>query len=175
MASVDPLRYLLDQSVEGDEVALGELIRRTQPDVYRVCSILGSAGEEDDLVQETYLRMMRAVDAFRGESTVRTWLLSIARFTCADAVRRRQRQRRLMDRLIENTTPAEEPAHELAGSLLDVLSEDRREAFALTQIVGLSYDEAASVIGCPVGTVRSRVSRARADLMAEVDALNAVA
>lgn len=175
MADVDPLRYLLDRTVEGDEVALGELIRRTQPDVYRVCSTLGSAGEEDDLVQETYLRMMRAVNGFRGESTVRTWLLSIARFTCADAVRRRQRQRRLMDRLVENTTPAEEPDHELVGALLDTLSEDRREAFALTQLVGLSYEEAASVMGCPVGTVRSRVSRARADLMAELDALNEVA
>lgn len=169
MARDDPLRDLLDRSAEGDDTALGELIRRTQPDVHRLCSILGSKGEEDDLVQETYLRMMRSVGGFRGESSVRTWLLSIARFTCADAVRRRQRQRRLMDRLIENTTPAEEPDHSVVGALIEGLSEDRREAFALTQIVGLSYEEAAEVIGCPIGTVRSRVSRARADLMAQLD------
>lgn len=169
MARDDPLRDLLDRSAEGDDTALGELIRRTQPDVYRLCSILGSKGEEDDLVQETYLRMMRSVARFRGESSVRTWLLSIARFTCADAVRRRQRQRRLMDRLIEHATPTEEPDHCVTGALLEALSPDRREAFALTQVVGLSYDEAAEVIGCPVGTVRSRVSRARADLMAQLD------
>lgn len=169
MARDDPLRGLLDRSAEGDDIALGELIRRTQPDVYRVCAVLGSKGEEEDLVQETYLRMMRSVGRFRGESSVRTWLLSIARFTCADAVRRRQRQRRLMDRLIENTTMDEHPDHSLTAELLETLSEDRREAFALTQMVGLSYEEAASVIGCPVGTVRSRVSRARADLMAQLD------
>lgn len=169
MARDDPLRDLLDRSAEGDDVALGELIRRTQPDVFRVCSILGSKGDEEDLVQETYLRMMRSVERFRGESSVRTWLMSIARFTCADAVRRRQRQRRLMDRLIENTTTVQEPEHSDTATLLETLSVDRREAFALTQIVGLSYEEAASVIGCPIGTVRSRVARARADLMAQLD------
>ena len=52
--------------------------------------------------------------------------------------------------------------------LLDGLAADRREAFALTQVVGLSYEEAAEVISCPIGTVRSRVARARSDLLAAV-------
>jgi len=54
------------------------------------------------------------------------------------------------------------------AALLDAIDPDRREAFVLTQVVGLSYEEAAASLGCPVGTVRSRVSRARADLVRSV-------
>lgn len=161
-------RDLLDRAAEGDDVALGELVRRTQPDVYRLCSALGSPGEVDDLVQETYLRMIRSVAGFRGGSTVRTWLLAIARNTCADGVRRRQRQRRLVDRVAENTLETTHAAPDEPDELLCTLRPERREAFVLTQILGLSYEEAAAVSGCPVGTVRSRVSRAREDLLAEL-------
>jgi RNA polymerase sigma-70 factor (ECF subfamily) len=58
-------------------------------------------------------------------------------------------------------------------ALLDMIDPDRREAFVLTQVAGLSYDEAAVVLDCPVGTIRSRVARARADLVAEVRAAEA--
>ena len=61
------------------------------------------------------------------------------------------------------------PAPEVVDDLLDVLAADRREAFVLTQLVGLSYEEAAAVVGCPIGTIRSRVARARADLLVAVD------
>jgi RNA polymerase sigma-70 factor (ECF subfamily) len=89
---------------------------------------------------------------------------------CADAVRDAQRVRRL-------EVPASEPAEDPAGSvamraLVAALEPDRREAFVLTQVVGLSYAEAADVCSCPVGTIRSRVARARADL---VDALGGAA
>ena len=60
------------------------------------------------------------------------------------------------------------PAPEVVDDLLDVLDPDRREAFVLTQLVGLSYEEAAAVVGCPIGTIRSRVARARADLLIAV-------
>ena len=171
----DPLRPLLDGAAEGDGVALRELVRRTQSDVWRLCSALGSPGEEDDLVQETYLRAFRAMSSFRGESTVRVWLLAIGRRVCADHVRRRQRQRRLIERL--------EPASEWVGGpgadvsvteLLDHISPERREAFVLTQLLGLRYDEAAEALGCPIGTIRSRVARARAELAELVDRSQAV-
>jgi len=54
--------------------------------------------------------------------------------------------------------------------LLELLDDDRRAAFVLTQVIGMHYDEAAEVLGCPIGTVRSRVSRARGDLVASMDA-----
>lgn len=165
MPVADPLKPLLDAAVEGDNVAVAELVRLTQDRVYRLCCVLGSPGEEDDLVQETYLRALKALGSYRGEATVQVWLLSIARRVCADHVRLRQRQRRLIDKLSRYTSSWHESPHEITPDLLETLDPDRREAFVLTQLVGLSYDEAAEVIGCPVGTIRSRVSRARGDLL----------
>jgi RNA polymerase sigma-70 factor, ECF subfamily len=152
----------------GDQVAAARFVRATQPDVCRLCAQLGEPGEADDLVQETYLRAFRALPTFAGRSTARTWLLAIARRACADAVRERRRRPR--------TDPlAEVPDVPTAGP--DVgdgvalrravagLDPARREAFVLTQLVGLTYAEAGEVCGCPVGTIRSRVARARDDLI----------
>ena len=101
-------------------------------------------------------------------------MLVIGRRVCADHVRSRQRQRRLADALTTNATDSmfanSDPA---VWELLKSIDPDRREAFVLTQVAGLSYDEAAEAMGCPVGTVRSRVARARADLAAEVRAAQA--
>lgn len=155
----------MDAAVEGDNVALGEVVRRTQDSVSRLCAALGSAGEEEDLVQETYLRAFNSLSGYRGDAPVQVWLLSIARRVCADHVRRRQRQRRLINRITQHTSSQDVAAHEIGSDLLDVLDADRCEAFVLTQLVGLSYENAATVIGCPIGTVRSRVSRARSDLL----------
>jgi len=84
-------------------------------------------------------------------------------------VRRRVRGRNLLDRIVNRgAPPGVEP--ERTGEVdLDhavaALTSDRRDAFVLTQVLGLSYEEAAAVCGCPVGTIRSRVSRARVDLV----------
>jgi RNA polymerase sigma-70 factor (ECF subfamily) len=174
------LRALAAAAIEGDGVALADLVRLTQRDVWRICAALGSTGETEDLVQETYLRAVKSLGGYRGDAPLRVWLLSIARRTCADHVRRRQRQRRLMERL-HALAPADEqvaapPETTVAGSLDAVVARidpDRREAFVLTQIVGLSYEEAATVVGCPIGTIRSRVARARADLAVAVAAADA--
>ena len=60
----------------------------TQPLIWRLCNVLGSPGEEDDLVQDTYLRAFRSLPSYRGEAPITAWLLSIARRVCADHVRR---------------------------------------------------------------------------------------
>lgn len=174
MRRADPLGDLLARASEGDDVALGLLVRSTQADVWRLCSALGSPGEVDDLVQETYLRMIRAVPTFRAESSVRTWLLAIARNVCADHVRRRTRQRRLIDRLMERTVVEAESPPSDPEPMLDALSAEQREAIVLTQVLDLSYEEAARVLGCPVGTVRSRVSRARERLVSELERAESV-
>ena len=173
MASDDPLLPYLEAAGEGDGVAVGALVRLTQPAVWQVCRALGSPGEEEDLVQETYLRALSALPGYRGDAPVRVWLLSIARRVCADHVRRRQRRRRLTDRLARHVGSTAVPPPEIVDDLLDGLDPDRREAFVLTQIVGLSYEEAAGVVGCPIGTIRSRVARARADLLAVVASADA--
>jgi RNA polymerase sigma-70 factor (ECF subfamily) len=168
VAMDDPLRPYVEAALEGDDAAVGELVRLTQPAVWQVCAALGSDGEVEDLVQETYLRALGALPRYRAEAPVRVWLLAIARRVCADHVRRRQRRRRVLDRVRRHATALDVPAPEVVDDLLDVLDPDRHEAFVLTQLVGLSYEEAAAVVGCPIGTIRSRVARARADLLAAV-------
>jgi RNA polymerase sigma-70 factor (ECF subfamily) len=171
----DPLGECAAAAAEGDNVAVAELVRRTEQAVWQVCAVLGSEGEVEDLVQETYLRALRALPRFRGEAPVRLWLLSIARRTCADHVRRRQRQRSLHDRLtamaVSDSSLPDAVGTPPTLELLHRLDPDRRKAFVLTQLGGLSYEEAAAVVGCPIGTIRSRVARARADLRAALDAI----
>jgi RNA polymerase sigma-70 factor, ECF subfamily len=168
VSPADPTRALLDAAIEGDGVALAELVRQTQPIVWSVCRALGTPGEEADLVQETYLRAVRSLGSYRGEAPPRAWLLSIARHVCADHVRRRRRQRRLLDKLERHAEAGDVAPVDSVDDLLAGLHPDRREAFVLTQYAGLGYDEAAAVVGCPIGTIRSRVSRARADLLAAI-------
>jgi RNA polymerase sigma-70 factor (ECF subfamily) len=160
----DPLRPLLAAAREGDDVALAELVRRTQGPVLRLCGILGAPADPDDLAQETYLRVLRGLDAYRGDAPVRAWLLAIARRVCADAVRERRRRTRLAERIAREPVAIESAVGAPVADLLAGLDAERREAFVLTQLVGLSYAEAAHVLACPVGTIRSRVARARRDL-----------
>jgi RNA polymerase sigma-70 factor (ECF subfamily) len=173
---MDELTSLLLAARDGDRVALGAVIRRTQAEVWRLCRHLVDAEDADDLTQEVYLRAWRSLPGFRGDASARTWLLTIARNTCAEAIRKRRRRRLLSFR----TTPADtetvlpDPSGNLAvQSLLAALDDDQRAAFTLTQLHGLSYAETAEVCGCPVGTVRSRVARARThliELLAEASA-----
>ena len=96
-----------------------------------------------------------------------TWVLAIARRVCADQVRSLGRRRRLVDRLkavaVESLAPSAERG--VVEDLVMATSPERREAFVMTQIVGLTYEEVAEILCCPVGTIRSRVARAREDLM----------
>lgn len=159
----------------GDDVALGHLVRATQPVVWRFCANFSSRQEADDVCQEVFIRASRNIRQFRGEAPVVSWLLSIARFVCADQVRRNQRRVRLTKRLAGQRFAAAQPASHLdLTALIDSLDTDRREAFVLTQVIGLSYEEAAATCDCPIGTIRSRVARARADLVEAVRRADAV-
>lgn len=155
---------LVRRAAEGDDTALAHFVRLTQPEVWRLCGALGSTGEVEDLVQETYLRAIRAIPAFRGDSGVRPWLLRIARNVCADHVRRRQRDRGLVERLRPTVRESTTAHPDFTASVLAVLPVAQREAFVLTQLLDLSYEAAAEVLDCPVGTIRSRVFRARTEL-----------
>jgi RNA polymerase sigma-70 factor (ECF subfamily) len=166
---VDELTQLALAAGTGDRLATTAFVRRTQPEVWRVCARLGDRSVADDLTQEVYVRALPALAGFRGESSARTWLLQIARYVCADHVRGRTRRRSLMDRLVAREAGggvSPERTGELdLDDLIGRLDPDRRDAFVLTQVAGLSYAEAAMVCVVPVGTIRSRVARARADLL----------
>jgi RNA polymerase sigma-70 factor (ECF subfamily) len=151
----------------GDPSAIADLVRANASAIWRVCAVLVDPDTAEDLVQETFVQAIRSLPTFRGDAPIVHWLLSIARRVCAAEIKRRQRERRLVTRLASEpanwTMPASTGTVELADALLR-LPQPRLEAFLLTAVAGLSYAEAADVCDCPIGTIRSRVGRARADL-----------
>jgi RNA polymerase sigma-70 factor (ECF subfamily) len=167
---VDELTRLAVAARDGDRLALGAFVRQSQGEVWRLVAHLTDPSEADDVTQDVYVRAWRALPAYRADASARTWLLAIARRACADSLRARGRRRRLATRMqLQATTdsvatPDDAGAHAL-DALVAGLTPERREAFVLTQLVGTSYEEAASVCGVPVGTIRSRVARARGDLI----------
>lgn len=157
----------------GDPRAAEHFVRALHGDVLRYVAYLsGDPQSADDLTQDTFVRALDSLAGFEGRASARTWLLSIARRAVADSFRRAAVRPRLADvhdwqLAMERTQPCDLPGFDDGIALLDLLEtlpDERREAFVLTQVVGLPYDEAARFIGCPIGTVRSRVSRARAAL-----------
>ena len=163
---------------DGNRAAANEFVSATQRDVIRFVGHLAGSVEADDLAQDTFLRAMKALPTFEGRSSARTWLLSIARHTVLDHLRassRRPRLAALPDWAAIADAAQIGHGHQfdeqvLLEQLIAGLDPDRREAFVTTQILGLSYADAAEVIGCPVGTIRSRVARARDDLAAALAA-----
>jgi RNA polymerase sigma-70 factor, ECF subfamily len=162
----------------GDREALAAFIRATQRDIYRYLSHLCNRDEAEDLSQETYLRALRALPGFAGRSSARTWLLAIARRVAADQIRRTVARPRTTAVEDWDAVAAGSPAHRRSGidegillrQLVAELEPDRRDAFILTQMLGLDYAATAEVCDCPVGTIRSRVARAREDLVRAMNA-----
>ncbi len=165
---VDELTRLALEARDGDGAATAEFVRHSQAEVWRLVAHLVDRGAADDLTQEVYERALRNLRTFRGDSSARTWLLTIARRTCVDAIRRRTRERAREARMkavaVDTAASLPEPTAEL-DALVAGLDPDRRMAFVLTQLLGYGYAEAAAVCGCPIGTIRSRVARARGDLL----------
>lgn len=170
MGDDDRVTELALAAGRGDRRALAEFIGLTQRDVWRTVAFLADPGSADDLTQETFLRVIGALPRFAGRSSARTWLLSIARRVVVDQIRRNQARPRSapgvdVEALLDSRAAVRfEDVIEIR-MLLDGLDADRRDALVLTQVLGLSYAEAAEVCGCPVGTIRSRVARAREDLI----------
>jgi RNA polymerase sigma-70 factor (ECF subfamily) len=173
VAAVDTLTRLARQAGTGDARALDAFVESGYEQVWRICATLVGDQSADDMSQETFIRAVRALPQFRGESSARTWLLAIARHVCLDELRARARRRRRdvavgQDMAVGGGRQATVPDPAAGVSmayLLGHLGPDRRVAFVLTQVLGLSYAEAARVCDCPPGTIRSRVARARRDLV----------
>ncbi|MFK0253674.1 sigma-70 family RNA polymerase sigma factor [Streptomyces sp. NPDC090445] len=158
----------------GDPRAVDGFVRALHRDVWRYVAYLSADRQAaDDLTQETFLRALGSLHRFEGRSSARTWLLSIARRTVADSLRYAAARPKVSDRddwqaAAEQCQPRGVPGFEDGIALAELLAAipgERREAFVLTQLLGLPYADAAKAIGCPVGTVRSRVARARTSLI----------
>lgn len=166
--AVDDLTALALAARDGDRLALAAFVRASQAEVWRLCAHLTDRDAADDVTQDTYMRALGALGSFRGDSSARTWLLSIAHRACADHVRKLQRRRLLLGALHDRRPSAVAPTLDGVVELdllLATLDRDRRTAFVLTQVLGLEYQEAADVVDVPVGTIRSRVARARVQLV----------
>lgn len=155
---------LLAAARRGEHRALAQFVQETQAPIWRYCAYLVGRDDADDATQETFLAAWRALPGFRGQSSAKTWLFVIARRVCLRLLRRRGRWEEIA-RSDPLTRPAPQPGERL--ELEDWLREldlERRSAFVLTQLLGFSYSEVAEILDCPVGTVRSRVARARTEL-----------
>jgi RNA polymerase sigma-70 factor (ECF subfamily) len=180
---------LLERVAAGDGPAFTELFRRRQPDVFRFAvHMTGSAATADDVVQEVFLAVMRGANRYEsGRATVTAWLCGIAR----NCVRQRlDRDRRLTLADFGDGREPEPAAAEAADPLAGLLRAERidtlrravqalpvtyREAVVLCDLQEMPYSDAAEAIGCPVGTVRSRLHRARVMLAARIAASQASA
>lgn len=163
---MDELTRLALAAQDGDPDAFAGFIRLAQPQVWRLCRHLTDRAYAPDCTQETFLRAYRSLPSFAGRSSARTWLLTIARRVCADHLRSHRRtipSTRSADP-VDHVEP--DPAEGVAlHQLLHELGDDRRTAFVCTQLLGLSYAETADICDVPVGTIRSRVARARSQLI----------
>ncbi|MFF4754615.1 sigma-70 family RNA polymerase sigma factor [Streptomyces sp. NPDC002514] len=157
----------------GDPDAAEHFVRALHGDVLRYVAYLsGDPQTAHDLTQDTFARAFGSLHRFEGRASARAWLLSIARRAVADSIRRASARPRIADThdwqtAVERGQPCGLPGFDDGVALLDLLEalpDERRAAFVLTQVAGLSYEEAACFADCPVGTVRSRVARARATL-----------
>jgi RNA polymerase sigma-70 factor (ECF subfamily) len=170
---VDALTRLALAAKNGDRCALDQLVEGSYEQVLRLCAKLVDDQCADDLAQDTFIRAVRALPNFRGEASARTWLLAIARNRCIDELRTRSLQRRRIASLEAGLSVQGQVVDDIGQRIvvsdaLARLASERREAFVLTQLLGLSYEEAAEVCSCPPGTIRSRVARARADLVEDL-------
>src|SRR5262250_3448590 len=166
---------LLARLRAGEARAFEELVRTYQHRVFSVAlRMLGSRSDAEDVAQEVFLRVHRAIGEFRGEAKLSTWLYAITSRLCLNRLttgeRRMARQgEEILTRLASREVgPAEEMERtELETALhraIADLSEERRIVIVLRDLEGLSYEEIAAALELELGTVRSRLHRARMDL-----------
>ncbi len=132
-------------------------------------SLCGNVDRANDLVQETLLRAWSHLDSFEPGTNMAAWLFTILRNHFRSEFRKRKREVEDADGSYANslTTPEEQTSHIEFGELREALlklSADQREALVLIGASGFSYEEAANICGCAVGTIKSRVNRARIKL-----------
>ena len=156
-----------------DRQAFGELVRRHQPLVRGFLRrMLGGAADlADDLAQETFIKAHRGLHGYRGGATLPVWLCAIAANELRAEWRRRARRAEFLEEDSGASVPVEvDPGtgRDLAAGLAS-LSEAQRAALVLCFEYGLTHEEAAAVMSCPLGTLKSHISRGKARLRAWMD------
>ena len=175
-------QQLVDRVFKGDKHAFDLLVLRYQ---HRILGLIGrfirDPAEVEDVAQEAFIKAYRALPKFRGDSAFYTWLYRIAINTAKNYMVARGRRPPATDvdvedaEFLENNAPLTEigtpeanqekdDLQRVINEAIEDLPEDLRTAFTLREFSGLSYEEITEIMGCPVGTVRSRIFRARETL-----------
>ena len=181
---------LVKRAQAGDKRAFELLVSKYQRRILRLLSrILHNQSDVEDIAQETFLKAYRALPKFRNESAFYTWLYRIAGNTARNHISSKHNQVFVSDQiesqdgetfsLLDNLTDGETPEthmhnREIVEALqeaIDDLPEQLRQAIELRELEGLTYEEIATVMDCPVGTVRSRIFRAREALSERLKAV----
>jgi RNA polymerase sigma-70 factor (ECF subfamily) len=167
---------LVDRTLDGDFVAFEELVERHRMDVFRVAASIVGRDEADDVAQDAFLRAFHRLDTFRGRS-FRSWLLRIAHNRALNVVSRLKPD--LVDPVEEpqrfegEEPPRQDPARSLEeterrerlASKLEQLRPAHRSVLVLRDLEGFTYEEIAEVMDSPLGSVKGRLHRARAELI----------
>jgi RNA polymerase sigma-70 factor, ECF subfamily len=164
----DPDPRTVERARLGELWAFEELVRTYQADVFAFARHLThDRGMAEDVTQETFLRAFRFLGGFRGGEKFGSWLFSIARNCSMDALRRQRPP--FPQPLVETArTVTDASARVELNAALRSVSAEHRETFLLVEVFGLSYQETADVLGVAVGTIKSRMFRARQALCAAI-------
>ncbi|MEN6304880.1 MAG: sigma-70 family RNA polymerase sigma factor [Armatimonadia bacterium] len=176
--------YLVKAAQEGDALAFSALVDKYHSKVFGIVYRMCGPGEAEDLTQDIFLRALTALRKFQfqGESSYRTWLYRIAVNACINELRRRKRRYQIegpsLDEMVETNSGLMERSipdfsrmphdvaerrelQQLVQAVIQTLSPHHRAVIALIDLEGVEYEEAARIIGCPLGTLKSRLARAR--------------
>lgn len=171
---------LIDACLAGRTEAFGRLVVRYQDRLYHtLVGVLGSADDARDAAQDAFVHAFRKLDSFRGNSAFYSWLFRIAINTAISQKRRNRRSHSSIEAAREQAgieptdhRPDAHPSHaletseqqEMVRQALTQLADEYRTVLVLKEMEGLKYEQIAEIVGCPIGTVRSRIHRARAEL-----------
>jgi len=182
-------QYLVERVQDGDKQAFDILVKKYQHRIVVLVSrFLNNSADVQDVTQEAFIKAYRALPNFRGESAFYTWLYRIAVNTAKNHLVSQGRRPPSVDldvsdaeqfegslALKEQATPErlllKDEIQRVVTETIEGLSEDLRTAITLRELEGMSYEEIAEVMGCPVGTVRSRIFRARETIQVKLKTL----
>ncbi len=171
---------LVEKAQQGDKKAFGILVEKYNKKLTRLLSrMVRDQSEIEDIVQDSFIKAYRAINNFRGDSAFYTWLYRIGINTAKNHLVSLGRRPKAMDSVEIEDIENFEDGHELrnletpetsmmtneivttVNETIEMLPDDLRQAITLREMDGLSYDEIAAIMECPIGTVRSRIFRAR--------------
>ena len=180
---------LVKKSLQGDTTAFEELVAQYQSKIYALAfRYMGNEEDAYDMSQEAFIKAFRSIRSFKGDSSFGTWMYRVATNVCLDELRRRKRRVSTLsldeplatkegdevEKEFADTSPTADVLYEqkefsqYIQDLLDQLKPDHKTAIVLRDVLDLSYEEISEVLNCSIGTVKSRISRARETLRKKI-------